>query len=183
MNTFFYTPLSPCQLWYDTQLVAMAEAFGIAAGVLQVAGFGAELGGALWRCARTYRNADKQLEAIAKQVETTALSLRKVDDLMKEPATQALHTPKLFEDTKTVSKNCLDVFQELDNAVKAYELNSTSRKSRIFPRAKWIFNSDRIVELGTLLQHYQAVLHLMVSVMTIVETRRAAYVQPMALII
>lgn len=50
----------------------MAEAFGIATGVLQVAGFGAALGGTLFKCAKAIRNANKELETIAVQVQATS---------------------------------------------------------------------------------------------------------------
>lgn len=150
------------------------EAFGLAAGVLQVAGFGAEVGSTLWRCAKKLQNASKELESIAGQVETTALSLKRVDELLKDPATKALHTPKLYEDTNIVSQGCHDVFRELDTSVKAYEAKSTKGKMRILSRTKWLFDSGRLTELGQVLRRYNDVLHLMVSVMTIVEGRRAA---------
>jgi hypothetical protein len=152
------------------------EAFGLAAGVLQVAGFGAEVGSTLWRCAKKLHNASKELESIAGRVETTALSLRRVDELLKDPATKALHTPKLYDDTNTVSQGCHEVFRELDKSVKAYEAKSTSGTMRLLSRTKWLFDSGRLEELGQVLRRYNDVLHLMVSVMTIVEGRRAAYV-------
>jgi hypothetical protein len=152
------------------------EAFGLAAGVLQVASFGAEVGSTLWKCAKKFHNASKELESIASQVETTALSLKRVDELLKDPATKALHTPKLYDDTNTVSQGCHDVFRELDKSVKAYELKSTPGKMRFLSRTKWLFDSGRLAELGQVLRRYNDVLHLMVSVMTIVEGRRAAYV-------
>jgi hypothetical protein len=152
------------------------EAFGLAAGVLQVAGFGAEVGSTLWRCAKKLHNASKELEVIAGHVETTALSLGRVDELLKDPATKALHTPKLYEDTNTVSQGCHEVFRELDKSVKAYEAKSTSGRMKFMSRTKWLLDSDRLAELGQVLRRYNDVLHLMVSVMTIVEGRRAAYV-------
>lgn len=152
----------------------MAEAFGLAAGVLQVAGFGAEVGGALFKCAKKLHNASKELEAIAGQVEITSLSLRRVDELLRDPATEALHTPKLYEDTNTVSDGCHEVFRELDKSVKAYEAKSNGGKMKILTRTRWLFDSGRLMELGKVLRHYNDVLHLMVSVMTIVEGRRAA---------
>ena len=85
-------------------------------------------------------------------------------------------TPKLYEDTNIVSQGCHDVFRELDTSVKAYEAKSTKGKMRILSRTKWLFDSGRLTELGQVLRRYNDVLHLMVSVMTIVEGRRAAYV-------
>jgi hypothetical protein len=151
------------------------EAFGLAAGILQVAGFGAEVGSTLWKCAKKLHNTSKELESIAGQVETTSLSLRRVDELLKDPVTKALHTPKLYEDTNTVSQGCHEVFCELDKSVRAYEAGSTPGKTRLLSRTKWLFDSGRLGELGQVLRRYNNVLHLMVSVMTIVEGRRAAY--------
>jgi hypothetical protein len=116
------------------------------------------------------------MRAKSLKVETTSLSLKRVDELLKDPATKALHTPKLYEDTNTVSQGCHEVFCELDKSIKSYEAKSTSGKMRILSRTKWLFDSDRLAELGQVLRRYNDVLHLMVSVMTIVEGRRAAYV-------
>ena len=92
----------------------MAEILGVAAGVLQVASFGAEVSSTL-KCAKKFHNASKELEEIANQVDTTPLSLRQVRALLEDPATKALRTQKLYDDTKTVSDGCFDVFHELDN--------------------------------------------------------------------
>lgn len=154
----------------------MAEAFGIAAGILQVASVGTEVGTALWRCAKKLQNATKELETIANEVKVTALSLRRVVILLEDPATKALHTDRLLEDTDSVAKNCLDVFRELENSIRENGLNSNSLKVRLFSRGRWLLDSGKLGELGRLLQHYRAVLHLMISVMSIAEARRTAYV-------
>ena len=75
-----------------------------------------------------------------------------------------------------MSQGCHEVFRELDKSVKEYEAKSTPGKMRFVLRTKWLFDSDRLAELGQVLRRYNDVLHLMVSVMTIVEGRRAAYV-------
>jgi hypothetical protein len=154
----------------------MAEAFGLAAGVLQVAGFGAEVGSTLWKYAKKFHNASKELESIAGQVETTALSLRRVDALLRDPSTKALHTPKLYEDTSTVSDGCHGVFCELDNLVKSFESKSGGRMITVFSKFRFVIDSRKLQELGQVLQRYCDVLHLMISVMAIVEGRRAAFV-------
>lgn len=81
----------------------MAEAFGLAAGVPQVAGYGAEVSSALFKCAKKFHNASKDLEEITSQVNNIAMSLGRDDDLLKDLTTKGLHTPKLYEDTTTVS--------------------------------------------------------------------------------
>lgn len=154
----------------------MAEAFGLAAGVLQVASFGAEVGSTLWRCAKKFHYASKELKETASQVETTALSLRRVDALLHDPATKALHTPKLYEDTTAVSNGCNEVFRELDKYIKGFEAKSSLGKLPIWSKARWVSDSDKLRGLGQVLRRYNDVLHLMISVMAIVEGRRAALV-------
>lgn len=156
----------------------MAETFGLAAGILQVASFGAEVGGTLWKCAKKFQNASKELEEVAGQVETIALSLRRVDTLLQDPATRTLHTPKLYEDTTAVSDGCHEVFRELDKYVKDFEAKSSFGKMTVRSKARWIFGSDKLQGLRQVLRRYNDVLHLMISVMAIVESRRAAYVSP-----
>jgi hypothetical protein len=154
----------------------MAEAFGLAAGVVQVADFGVEVGITLWKCAKKFHNASKEVHEIASQVRVTALSLRRVDALLKDPTTAVLHTPKLYEDTKTVSDGCLGVFRELDDHVKSFELKSGLGEMNLRSKARWLFDSSKIHGLGQVLRRYSDVLHLMVSAMVIVEGRRAVYV-------
>jgi hypothetical protein len=154
----------------------MAGAFGLAAGVLQVAGFGAEVGSTLWKCTKKFHNASKEFEAIAGQVETTSLSLRSVDALLRDPTTKDLHTPKLYEDTTKVSDGCHGVFCELDNLVKSFESKSGFIRMTVISKTRFVIDSRKLQELGQVLRRYSDVLHLMVSVMTIVEGRRAAFV-------
>ena len=160
----------------------MAEVFGLAAGVLQVAGFGAEVSSTLFKCAKKFHNASKELDEIASQVETVAVSLRQVDSLLKDPTTKALHTPKLYEDTTTVSNGCLEVFRELDSYVKSFEPKSGLRGMTLRSKLAFCFDSSKLTGLGKVLCRYSNVLHLMISVMAIVEGRRAAcvYHQPLS---
>lgn len=158
----------------------MAEAFGIAAGVLQVAGFGAEVSSTLWRCAKKIRSANKDLEVIVGLVGATANCLDGVGQLLKDPETKAVHTPKLYEDTHAVSSGCHDIFHEIQDAVKVYEGKVEGGKYRlpVLARVRWPLDSRRLEELQRILKHYKGVLLLMLSVLQIVEGRRAAYVFP-----
>lgn len=155
----------------------MAEVFGVATGVLQVAGFGAALGGTLLKCAREIRNANKELETIAVQVEATSKSLDAVGALLRDPDTKDIHTPKLYEDTNAVSKGCHEVFCELHKAMNAFETKSGKSRYQLtmMARLQWPLSSARLVELQQVLKHYSEVLHLMLAVLQIVEGRRAAY--------
>lgn len=156
----------------------MAEAFGIAAGVLQVAGFGAEVSRTLWQCAKKIRNAEKDLEVIVGLVSATANCLDGVGQLLKDPETKAQHTSKLYEDTRAVSSGCQDIFNEIQDAVKTYERKVEGGKNRLpmLARVRWPLDSRRLEELQRVLKHYKDVLLLMLSVLQIVEGRRAAYV-------
>lgn len=151
----------------------MAEAFGLAAGVLQVAGFGAELGSALWTCAKRIRHADKELTALANQVEATAKCLRSVGHLLDDEETKAFHSRKLYEDTRAVSDGCNEVFLELDKAIKKF--NDGGPKISMIARLQWPLDSHKLTEPLKVLRKYNDVLHLMLAVLQIVEGRRAAY--------
>ncbi|KAM0722720.1 hypothetical protein Q7P37_002161 [Cladosporium fusiforme] len=154
----------------------MAEVFGIATGVLQVAGFGAALGGTLLKCAREIRNANKELKAIAVQVEATSRSLDAVGALLRDPETKDFHTPKLYDDTNAVSQGCHEVFCELNKAVNSFEAKSGKSRYQIslVARMQWPLSSARLLDLQKVLKNYSGVLHLMLAVLQIVEGRRAA---------
>lgn len=61
----------------------MADAFGIAVGVLQVADFGALVGSTLYKCARRFNHASEEFETIANQVGATQPALRSVNELLR----------------------------------------------------------------------------------------------------
>ena len=147
----------------------MAEAFGLAAGVLQVASFGAELGSALWTCSKRIRYAAKELKALADQVDATATCLRSVGGLLDDPDTKGFHTPQLYDDTRAVSRGCNEVFLELEKAVKKF--NDGGSKMTLTARLQWPLNSDKLTELLRVLKNYSDVLHLMLAVLQIVEGR------------
>lgn len=157
----------------------MADGFGIAAGVLQVAGFGAEVGSALWKCVEKIRHANKELAAMAGQVEATSKSLDAVGYLLDSPKTKALHsgdTAQLYQDSRKVSEGCEKVFNELRDEVQRFQDKAGKAKTRLpFPsRVQWAMSSSKLVELQKVLMHYRDVLHLMVSVLHLAESRNTA---------
>jgi hypothetical protein len=151
----------------------MAETLGLAAAVIQLGTFGAELGSALWTFARKFRNADKDLKALAGQVDATAKCLDSIGKLLDDPETKALHTSKLYEDTRVVLKGCEEVFFELDKAIKKFD--GSGPKMSVFARMQWPLESNKLAEHLKVLKNYNDVLHLMLAVLQIVEGRRAAY--------
>jgi hypothetical protein len=150
----------------------MAEAFGLAAGVLQVADFGAELGSTLWTCAKRIRHANKELEALAGQVDATAKCLGSVGNLLEDPETRAFHTSKLYKDTRAVSNGCDEIFCQLDKAIRKF--NNDGPKMSLLARLQWPLSSTKLAESLKILKNYSNVLHLMLAVLQIVEGRRAA---------
>lgn len=154
----------------------MAEILGTVASILQVVSVGVEVSGTLFKYAKKFHNSGKEFEEIASQVEKIIVSLRTVDALLRDPTTQTLHTQKLYDDTTTVSNGCLEVFRELDNYVKSFEPRSGLKGISLRSKARWLTDSSKVRELGHVLRRYSDVLHLMISVMAIVEGRRAAFV-------
>lgn len=82
------------------------------------------VGSTLYKCAKKFRNATEEFDAIANQVGATQLALRSVHDLLNDPATQALHSQKLYDDTRNVSEGCRDLFQKLKTLVKTNDTAS-----------------------------------------------------------
>lgn len=149
-----------------------AEAFGLAAGILQVASFGAKLGSKLWTCALKIKHANRELKSLARQVEATAKCLDSIGTLLNDPETEDFHTPKLYEDTQAVSQGFNDIFRELEQAVK--KLEGDSVRMTVTARLKWPLDGNKSAEPLRVLRNYNDVLHLMLAVLQIVEGRRAA---------
>ena len=65
---------------------------------------------------------------------------------------------------------------ELENYVKSFDLKPGFGKMAFRSKVRWSFDSSKVHGLGQVLRRYSDVLHLMISVMAIVEGRRAAFV-------
>jgi len=141
-----------------------------------VAAFGAEVGCALWRCARKIQHANQELKALAGQVDATARCLNSIGSLLDDPETKALHTSKLDEDTRAVSQGCNEIFIELQKAVEKFDYRG--HKLPMFAKLQWPLDSNKLAQPLKVLKNYNDVLHLMLAVLQIVEGRRAAYVSP-----
>lgn len=150
------------------------EGLGAAASILQVADIGFEVGIALFKYARKVVHAEKQLKELGDQVEANATCLKTVGTLLDDPETRALHTAKLYDDTRAVSRGCKEVFYELDKTIS--KLDDGGSKLSVGVRLQWPLYSRKLADLLKVLKNYSDVLHLMLAVLHIVEGRRAAYV-------
>lgn len=157
----------------------MAE-FGIATGVLQVAGVGAALSSTLWKYVNQVRSADKDLETIADEVEVTARCLSTVGSFIQTSQTKALHSADLYENTKAVADGCKQIYGELEAALATVQARvhakGVKRHLGWTDRLQWPLKSSRLRELQQVLQHYAAALHFEISALQLVESRRAAQV-------
>ncbi|OQN96271.1 hypothetical protein B0A48_17833 [Cryoendolithus antarcticus] len=153
----------------------MAE-FGIAAGVLQVASFGADVSSALYKSIRDVKNAARDIQALAEEVDATTNVLDAVASLLGNPKTASLHTTQLIKDTENVLDGCRKVFGELDRAAKQASdgLVEQSTWGRLTTKAKWPLSKGRVIELQGVLERYRSVMHMMLTVLQIGEGRSAA---------
>lgn len=152
--------------------------FELAAGVFQVAGFGTSLGSVIWECAKDIRDAKKDLESIATEVEATSTVLRQVGTLLSHPDTKALHTDQLMEDTGKVLQGCKSVFTDLDSPVRTLlkKLREGRTGQRTLAKLQWPFEKTNLTELRVVLGRYRTVLHLMLTVFQIEESRQNMWV-------
>lgn len=152
----------------------MAE-FGLAAGVLQVADFGASLGSVIWKCAKDIRDARKDIESVATEVEATSSILRQVGSLLNHPDTRAIHTDELLDDTRKVLDQCKAVFTELEGPVQALQkkLAGGHAGKRASVKVQWPMDKARLTALREILERHRTGLHLLLTALQIVENRQS----------
>lgn len=146
--------------------------FGIAAGVLQVAGAGLQLAKTLNACATSFRDAKKDITAVAAEVALTASALQNLGHELEKD--QAFYSDKLVQDVRAAMSSCEDCFKELEALVKGLVIPSPIS---VAVRARWVLSKGKIKSLKGDLSQHKITLTLMLEILGCAARQASRYVQ------
>ncbi len=156
--------------------------FGVAAGVLQVAGAGVQLAKTLHSCATNMRDAKKDITAIATEVQLTSSALENLGIVLDKD--RDICSAKLQEDVRAAMKGCENCFNELNTIVKAVK-RSTKPNAMGFAtvslssRTKWMLDKNKVKALKIELGQQKITLTLMLEILACASRRSIRYVNGM----
>ncbi|KAK4500349.1 hypothetical protein PRZ48_008538 [Zasmidium cellare] len=143
----------------------MAELFGTAAGVLQVAEVGFNLATTLYKYASTVKGAERDIKRIARDVKLTSKVLERTHEQLKADKQAQLCTDDALVDLEDVLEGCREAFQEVDDALnKSMKPSSGKTVISLAEKLKWPLKQDKLEVLRANLEKLKTTLLLMLSV-------------------
>ena len=145
----------------------MAELFGAASGVLSVAEVGFSLASTLYKYAASVKGAEKDLKAIAKDVELTSKVLKQTHEQIQKDQDAKLCTDEAIDVTSDVLAGCRNAFQEVDDTLKGSIKTDADGKPSVTMagRLKWPLKSNKLDLQRANLEKLKTTLLLMLSVL------------------
>jgi hypothetical protein len=96
----------------------MAEAVGLAASILQLAGAGTKLSIALYNFTNSAAHADRDVKYISDDVELTINALESVGKVFQTQNAEFIVSKKAIQDANNLIRKCEDVFKEISGIVE-----------------------------------------------------------------
>ena len=147
----------------------MAE-LGLIAAVVQIADVGIRLGDKLYNFGQTVASADESIIFISKDIRHTCSILKLLGQSLEKDREGHLYSPNAIKTAETIVKECLEIFQEMDEAllkkITRMGLDGSSSRAAIvaFERLKWPFLKPRMELLRTHLDKLKSTLQLVLNV-------------------
>ena len=131
----------------------MAEAIGLAASILSIAGAGISVTSTLYSFAKSYSSVDAKVEGIAGSVSITAAILMNLGDIVKQNPQDFKkdESEKRFKDATAACKKDFDCLKEALGRVKKEWKNETGgrmeKMTTITPwdKLKWAIGGEKII--------------------------------------
>ncbi|KAJ4378552.1 hypothetical protein N0V86_006258 [Didymella sp. IMI 355093] len=136
----------------------MAEALGVVASIVQVAGAGLQLSKTLYLYADGVATADRRLRDIAKEIKLTSRVIEELGNLFKNDETAALISNNALKTANETMRECSTVFAEIENTLKKSKNNTFGRLMLPFRDAKIELLRSHIDKLKSTLQLLMQVL-------------------------
>ncbi|KAH7366623.1 hypothetical protein BKA66DRAFT_573287 [Pyrenochaeta sp. MPI-SDFR-AT-0127] len=124
----------------------MAEAVGLAASIIQIAGAGAKLSIALYNFTDSAARADQDIRHIADDVELTANALENVGKVFETEEAKSIVSKKAIQHANNIIKKCEDVFNEISDMIeKRRKIGKDGKKSlSMMGKLAWPMKEQRV---------------------------------------
>jgi methyl-accepting chemotaxis protein len=151
----------------------MAEAVGLAASILQIAGAGAKLSTALYTFVGSVARADHEINDIAGDVELTANALDSVGKVFEDANDTVVISTKAVHDAKSLIKRCEEVFNEIQELIEKRRKVGKAGKKNLSALGKvfWPLKEQRIALLKGRLESAKSSLQLLLHVLQLASTQ------------
>jgi hypothetical protein len=136
----------------------MAEALGVVASIVQVAGAGLQLSKTLYLYADGVATADRRLRDIAKEIKLTSCVVEELGNVFKNDETAALISNNALKTANETIRECSAVFAEIEITLKKSKKNTFGRLMLPFRDAKIELLRSHIDKLKSTLQLLMQVL-------------------------
>ncbi len=155
-------------LW--TQNVSSMAEIGIIASVLQIADIGLRLSLRLYTFGETVASADNSMKSISKDLSLTSNVLKELAQTLDGGRISRTCSPGAFQAADDIVKECLSIFQEMDQVLvkksvktKSPEKDRRIKAAHVLERLRWPFVKGKIELLTSNLERHKTSLALMLG--------------------
>ena len=152
----------------------MAEAIaalGVAAGALQLADLGARLSVRLFTVSKQVKNATATYSAISQEVSFTSSVLKQLHDTLQDGGQQKAHNQKSLVVLQELTKDCKDIFLDIESMVSFCAKPGASSTSKTFSqwrhRLSLPYKEKTIAEHQCKLERVKSLLSLMLHMLSL----------------
>ena len=161
----------------------MAEALGVAASILQIAGAGTKLSITLYNFVGSAARADHEINDIANDVEITANALESVGKVFEDEDSKSIVSIKAIQDARNLIKRCEAVFEEVGKLIdKKQKVGKDGKKSlTIVGKFSWPMKEQRVQLLRSRLESLKNSLGLLLHVLQLANSQAKGKLEKNAL--
>jgi predicted transcriptional regulator len=155
------------------------EIIGVVASIVQIADLGGRLSVKLCTFCHKFKNANKALRYLSKDVALTCNVLRQLGDSLGQDDLACLYSPDAFETAQDVLRECEQVFQDLESAIEQHYPDplSQSRIDKVTRKFKFLMNESHLDTVAGNLERLKSTMLLMLNVVIYAGQIRR-YLQP-----
>ncbi|KAJ6006077.1 hypothetical protein N7451_004021 [Penicillium sp. IBT 35674x] len=143
-----------------------AEILGVVASVIQVAELGGKLSVKLCTFCHRFKNANKSLKGLSKDIALTCNVLRQLGESLEQDNLATLCSPNAFETAQEVLRECEKVFQDLDHTIEQHysDPSSKTRIERATKKIWFLMNEPHLDAMAGNLERLKSTMLLMLNV-------------------
>lgn len=143
-----------------------AEILGVVASVIQIAELGGKLSVKLCTFCHRFKNANKSLRGLSKDIALTCNVLRQLGESLEQDDLATLCSPEAFETAQEVLKECERVFQDLDHTIEQHypDPSSKTRIERATKKIWFLINEPHLDAMAGNLERLKSTMLLMLNV-------------------
>lgn len=141
-----------------------------------MAGAGYQLAKTLYTCAKSIKNAEKEIGMIAVEVKLTSTVLESLAGVLADGDITSLCSETLRSDARGAMDGCKGAFDELNRALKSTLEGRKDGRILFSKRARWPITKTKMATLQSYLERLKTTLMLMLDVLSLASKQTSQYV-------